>query len=147
MARTRFVSTITAAGVVTAMISAGAAWAGGPGGVIESVDMMSVAVGTGAFENELVGFVARGATNDEATANVIAQCQAAGGMECTRDEVTNDDLCIVSVADPVNMVVGGGSGVTVEAAVEHAIRESAENSMPMSAAETVVVISDCSWQE
>lgn len=145
MPKTRLVSTIAAAGVIAAGISTGTAWAGGPGGVIENVGMMSVSVGTGAFENELVGFVAKGATNEEAAANVIAQCQTAGGMECTSDAVTNDDLCVVSAADPVNMVVAGGQGVTVAAAVEDAIQESGEDFMPMSPAEVVVVVSDCSW--
>lgn len=147
MPQTRLVSTIAVAGVFAAGITAATAWAGGPGGVIENVDMMSVSVGTGVFENELVGFVASGATNEEAAANVIAQCQAAGGMECTSDEVTNDDLCIASVADPVNMVVAGGAGETVSAAVENAIQESAEDFMPMSPADVVVVVSDCSWDE
>ena len=147
MPQTRLVPTIAAAGVFAAGITAATAWAGGPGGVIENVDMMSVSVGTGVFENELVGFVASGATNEEAAANVIAQCQAAGGMECTSDEVTNDDLCIASVADPVNMVVAGGAGETVSAAVENAIQESAEDFMPMSPADVVVVVSDCSWDE
>lgn len=147
MAQIRSVSMIAAAGVIAAGISTGTAWAGGPGGVVENVDMMSVAVGTGVFMDDLVGFVADGATNEEAMANVIAQCQAAGGMECTSDEATNEALCIVSVADPVNMVVAGGAGVTVEAAVENAIQESAGNNMPMSPADTVVVISDCSWQD
>lgn len=138
---------IAAAGVVAAGISTGTAWAGGPGGVVENVEPMSVAVGTGVFENALVGFVAFGYTNDEATANVIAKCQAAGGLECTSDEVTNDDFCIVSVADPVNDVVSGGEGGTVEAARQDAIADAAARNLPMSAPDAVVVISDCSWRD
>lgn len=153
MPRTWLVSTIAAAGVVAAGLSTGTAGAGGPAGVVEDAEAMSVAVGTGVFEetqagfeDTLVGFVARGYTNDEASANVIAQCQAAGGAECTSDEVTNDDLCIVSVADPLNDVVSGGEGVTVEAARQDAIADAAARNMPMSA-DAVVVISDCSWME
>lgn len=145
MPHTRSVSAIVAAGVIAAGVSAGTAWAGGPPGVIENVDHMSIAVGSGVFENDLVGFVASGATNEEAAANVIAQCQAAGGVECTSDQETNDDLCIVSVADPVNYVVSGGDGVTVSAALQDAIQDAAARNMPISAADAVVVISDCSW--
>lgn len=147
MAQYRLISGIVATGVIAAGISTGTASAGGPGGVVENADMMSVAVGTGVFMEDLVGFVAEGATNEDAMASVIAQCQAAGGMECTSDEATNEAMCIASVADPVNMVVAGGAGDTVQAAVENAIQESAQNSMPMSPADVVVVISDCSWQE
>ncbi|MGB0970590.1 MAG: hypothetical protein ACPGVG_06460 [Mycobacterium sp.] len=147
MLRTGFVSTIAAAGVIAAGMSTGTAWAGGPGGVVENVEGMSVAVGTGTFEGGLVGFVASGNTNEEATANVMAQCQAAGGVECTTDEVTNDDLCIVSVADPNNYVVSGGEGVTVSAALQDAIQDAAARNMPMSASDSVVVISDCSWRD
>ena len=147
MAHYRLLSGIAAAGVIAAGISTGTAWAGGPGGVVENVDMMSVSVGTGVFMDALVGFVARGATNEEAMANVIAQCQAAGGVECTSDEVTNDDLCIVSVADPLDNEVAGGAGVTVEAAVEDAIQRAAANNMPIPPSDAVVVVSDCSWQE
>ncbi|GJF09098.1 hypothetical protein NGTWS0302_22930 [Mycolicibacterium cyprinidarum] len=147
MPHTRLVSAIVAAGVIAAGVSAGTAWAGGPGGVIENVDDMSVAVGTGVFEDDLVGFVAYGDTNEEAATNVIAQCQAAGGMECTSDEQTNDDLCIVSAADPVTAVVSGGAGLTIPDALQNAIENATANNMPISAADAVVVISDCSWDE
>ena len=136
-------SVLVAAGAIGAGLSTGTAWAGGPGGVIENVDHMSMAVGTGVFENDLVGFMASGATNEEAAANVIAACQAAGGMYCTSDMATNDQLCIVSVADPVNNVVSGGAGETVEAARQDAIQDAAADNMPISATESVVVISDC----
>ncbi|MGD9622000.1 MAG: hypothetical protein AB7G47_13115 [Mycolicibacterium sp.] len=147
MPKTGLVSTIAVAGLIAAGISSGPAWAGGPGGVIENVDDMSVSVGTGVFENALVGFVATGPTNDAAMANVIAQCQAAGGMECTSDEVTNDALCIVSVADPVDNEVAGGAGVDIPTAVADAIQSAAANNMPIPPADAVVVISDCSWDE
>nr|MCH9731491.1 hypothetical protein [Actinomycetes bacterium] len=139
MLRTGFVSTIAAAGVIAAGMSTGTAWAGGPGGVVENVEGMSVAVGTGAFENGLVGFVGRGNTNEEASANVMAQCQGAGGMECTTDAVTNDDLCIVSAADPDNFVVSGGEGVTVSAALQDAMADAAARNMAMTGTDAVVV--------
>ena len=145
MPSTRLVSAIMAAGVITAGISTGTAWAGGPGGVVENVDQMSAAVGSGVFENDLVGFLALGSTNEEASANVIAQCEAAGGMYCTSDMATNDDNCIGSFADPVNMVVGGGAGATIEEARLNAIQEGIDNNMPVSAPDVFVVIADC-WE-
>ena len=103
---------------------------------------MSVAVGTGVFVDELVGFRATGPTNEDASARVIAQCQSAGGQECTSDEVTNDNLCIVSVADDSNDVVAGGAGATVEAARDDALQRAAANGTPLSPAASIV-ISDC----
>lgn len=146
MVSTRLVSAILAAGVVAAGISTGTAWADGPGGVVENVDHMSVAVGTGVFEYDLAGFFASGATNEEASANVIAECEAAGGMYCTADMATNDANCIGSFADPVNMVVGGGAGATVEEARQNAIQEAIANNMPVSEPDVFVVIADC-WEE
>ncbi|MGB0437738.1 MAG: DUF4189 domain-containing protein [Mycobacterium sp.] len=143
MPNTRLVSVILAAGVIGAGISTGTAWAGGPGGVVENVDHMSAAVGTGVFEDALVGFLATGATNEEASANVVAQCEAAGGMYCTMDMATNDDNCIGSFADPVNMVVGGGAGATIEEARQNAINEAAIYNMPVSEPDVFVVIADC----
>ena len=70
MAKTRLISAIVATGVVAAGLSAGIAWAGGPGGVVEDTSDISEAVGTGAFQGVLEGFHAFGATNDEAAANV-----------------------------------------------------------------------------
>jgi len=145
MPNTRLVSVILAAGVIGAGISTGTAWAGGPGGVVENVDHMSAAVGTGVFEDSLVGFLATGATNEEASANVVAQCEAAGGMSCTMDMATNDDNCIGSFADPVNMVVGGGAGATIEEARQNAINEAAIYNMPVSEPDVFVVIADC-WE-
>ena len=138
----RLVAPLVAAGVIAVGISTGTAWAGGPGGAIENSPDISVAVGTGVFIDGLVGFRATGATNDEASARVIAQCQSAGGQECTSDEVTNDNLCIVSVADDSNDVVAGGAGVTVEAARDDAFQRAAANGTPLGPA-AVIVISDC----
>lgn len=103
---------------------------------------MSVAVGTGVFVDGLAGFRATGPTNEEASARVIAQCQGAGGQDCTSDEVTNDNLCIVSVADNGNEVVAGGAGTTVDAARDDAFQRAAANGTPMGAA-AAIVISDC----
>lgn len=146
MPDTRLVSAIAAAGVIAAGIATATASAGGPGGVIENLDDISVAVGTGVFEYDLVGFLATGNTNEEASAKVIAQCEAAGGMFCTSDMATNEDTCIVSVADPVNYVVVGGAGITVSDALENAILEAEANNMPISVEESEVVVSDC-WEE
>jgi hypothetical protein len=136
------VAPLVAAGVIAVGISTGTAWAGGPGGAIENSPDISVAVGTGVFIDGLVGFTATGATNDEASARVIAQCQSAGGQECTSDEVTNDNLCIVSVADDGNEVVAGGAGVTSAAARDDAFQRAAANGTPLGPA-AVIVISDC----
>jgi len=138
----RLVAPLVAAGVIAVGISTGTAWAGGPGGAIENSPDISVAVGTGVFIDGLVGFRATGATNDEASARVIAQCQSAGGQECTSDEVTNDNLCIVSVADDGNEVVAGGAGVTSAAARDDAFQRAAANGTPLGPA-AVIVISDC----
>jgi hypothetical protein len=138
----RLVAPLLAAGVIAIGISTGTAWAGGPGGVIEDSTDISVAVGSGVFIDGLVGFRATGATNEEASARVIAQCQSAGGQECTSDEVTNDNLCIVSVADDSNDVVAGGAGVTVEAARDDAFQRAAANGTPLGPT-AVIVISDC----
>ena len=55
MAKTRLISAIVATGVVAAGLSAGIAWAGGPGGVVEDTSDISEAVGTGAFQGVLEG--------------------------------------------------------------------------------------------
>jgi len=141
MAKTRLVSAFIAAGVIAVGVPAGIAWAGGPGGVVEDTDIAE-AVGSGTFIGELDGFHGTGATNDMAAASVLAQCNAAGGVDCTVDEVTNDNLCIVSVADDVTDVVAGGAGPTVEAAVADAIAQAAANNTPFGPNPTVV-ISDC----
>lgn len=133
---------IAAAGVIASGLSTGTAGAGGPVGVIEDHDHISEAIGTGVFEGDLMGFHATGNTNDEASAAVIAACQAAGGVECTADQVTNDDLCIVSVADEDSHVVVGGAGVTVEAARADALQRAAANNMALSPI-SPIVIWDC----
>ena len=142
MPRIRSAAPLVIAGVIAVGISTGTAWAGGPGGTVENSTDISVAVGTGVFIDGLVGFTATGATNDEASARVIAQCQSAGGQECTSDEVTNDKLCIVSVADDGNEVVAGGAGVTVEAARADAFQRAAANGTPLGPT-AAIVISDC----
>ena len=109
--------------VVAATLSAGSAWAGGADGMVDGGDDMSRAVGSGVLNGELVGFTVTGPTNEAATAAVIAACQQAGAQECTRDEVTNDSLCVVSVgADDDSGVVSGGAGPTLDAARGDAIR-------------------------
>ena len=145
MPSTRLVSAIMAAGVITAGISTGTAWAGGPGGVVENADDMSAAVGTGVFIDNLVGFLALGSTNEEAMANVVAQCQAAGGVECSSDMATNMDNCIGAFADPVNMISGGGVGATIEEARQNAIQRAIDANMAVSAPDVFVVIADC-WE-
>jgi hypothetical protein len=105
--------------IVAATISAGSAWAGGADGVVD----MSRAVGSGVLNGGLVGFTVTGPTNEAASVAAVAACQQAGAQDCTRDEVTNDNLCVVSVgADDNTGVVAGGSGPTLEAARDDALR-------------------------
>ena len=146
MPHTRLVSAIMAAGVITAGISTGTAWAGGPGGVVENADDMSAAVGTGVFIDELAGFLALGNTNEEAMANVVAQCEAAGGMACSSDMATNMDNCIGAFADPVNMISGGGVGATIEEARQNAIQRAIDANIPVSPPDVFLVIADC-WEQ
>lgn len=105
-------------------------------------EVLSVAVGTGDFIDSIVGFTATGATNEEASANVIKACQDAGGVECTADEVTNDKLCIVSVASDSTDVVAGGAGKTLEEAKQDALNKAIANGTP-EGTDAVVVVSDC----
>jgi uncharacterized protein YgbK (DUF1537 family) len=140
MGRTRKVWAFVAAGVVAGGVSTGIAWAGGPGGTVEADT--SVAVGTGLFNNSIVGFTATGATKDEAAAKVIAACQAAGGVDCTADEVTNDNLCIAAVASDLTDIVAGGAGPTVEAARQDALNKAMANGTP-EGPDAVVVVSVC----
>jgi hypothetical protein len=141
MAKTRLIPAIVATGIIAVGVPAGIAWADGPGGTVEDSNI-SQAVGTGTFIGELDGFTATGATNDEASANVLAACNAAGGVDCSVDEVTNDNLCIVSVADDGSDVVAGGAGPTVELAVADAYARAAGNNTPL-APNSPVVISAC----
>ena len=127
----------------------GIAYAGGPSGTV--AEDISVAVGTGTFEDfadgvgglmDEAGFTATGPTNEAASAAVIAACQAAGGVECTADEVTNDNLCIVSVASDLTGVVSGGAGPTIEAATQDALSRAAAAGTP-EGDDAVVLVSDC----
>jgi hypothetical protein len=143
MAKTRFVSAIVAAGVLAVGVPAGIAWAGGPSGAVEDNEI-SQAVGTGTFIGEIDGFTAIAATNDEASAEVLAQCNALGGVDCTVDEVTNDNLCIVSAGDPDTGEVAGGAGPTVAAAFADATARAATTDLPFGP-NAVVIISACPW--
>jgi hypothetical protein len=141
MAKTRLVTVIVAAGVLAVGVPAGIAWAGGPGGTVED-DYISQAVGTGTFIGEIDGFTALGRTNEEAAAAVLAQCNALGGVDCSVEEVTNDNLCIVSAGDPYTGEVSGGAGPTVEAAFADAAARAATTDVPFGP-EAVVIISAC----
>ena len=111
-----------------------------------------MAVGTGEFTdtagdndpstNTIVGFKATAPTNDEASAKVIKACEDAGGVECTADEVTNDNVCIASVASDETAVVVGGAGATVEDARLDAIKKAQDNETPLGP-DAVVVVSAC----
>ncbi|MFZ0834519.1 MAG: hypothetical protein WAM92_15855 [Mycobacterium sp.] len=130
MAITRSVSAVFAAGVVTAgaiaaTISTSPAWADGPGGEVEP-GVMSRAVGSGVIDGMLVGYMASGATNDEAEAAVIAVCEGAGADQCTSDEVTNADVCVVSIGEDDSGLVAGGAGHTIEEAFSNAVYNAAE---------------------
>ena len=141
MAKTRLVTAIVAAGVVALGVPAGIAWAGGPDGGVQDTDI-SQAVGTGTFIGEIDGFTAVAPTNDEASAAVLAQCNAAGGVDCSVEEVTNDNLCIVDMGDPDTGVVSGGAGPTIQAAVADATARAATSGMPFGP-NAVVIISAC----
>jgi hypothetical protein len=141
MAKTRLVTAIVAAGVIAAGVPAGVAWAGGPDGAVEDTDI-SQAVGTGTFIGEIDGFTALAPTNEEAAAAVLAQCNAAGGVDCSVEEVTNDNLCIVDMGDPDTGVVSGGAGPTIQAAVADATARAATSGQPFGP-NAVVIISAC----
>ncbi|MBU8836198.1 hypothetical protein KL865_07770 [Mycolicibacterium goodii] len=138
MAKTRLVTAIVAAGFIAAGVPAGIAWAGGPGGVVEDTNI-SQAVGSGTFIGEIDGFTAVGPTNDAASAAVLAQCNALGGVDCTVDEVTNDNLCIVSAGDPDTGEVAGGAGPTVEAAFADASARAATTDVPFGPNATIII--------
>jgi len=138
MAKTRLVPAIVVAGALAVGIPAGIAWAGGPGGTVEDNEI-SQAVGTGTFIGEVDGFTAVAPTNDEAAAEVLAQCNAAGGVDCSVEEVTNDNLCIVDVGDPDSGVVSGGAGPTIEAAVADATARAAAANTPLGPNMTVII--------
>jgi len=136
MAVTGRVAGFCVAGVAAAAISVGVAWAGGPPGAVEE---MSEAVGSGYVGDSLVGFRAGGATNDAAKQSVLAACQAAGGTECSADEVTNDNLCIVSIGDDDTGEVGGGAGPTVEAARDDAYQHAVDSGYPFPASARMLI--------
>ena len=122
MVRAVAAALLAATGFSTATILSVPAWGGGPGGVVET-GVVSRAVGSGVRDGLLTGFSATGATNEAASAAVIADCQSAGAEQCSSDEVTNDVFCVVSVgADDGSGVVAGGAGATVDAAREDAFR-------------------------
>jgi hypothetical protein len=148
MANTRLVTTMVAAGVIAAGISAATALAGGPGGAVEDIPVPFRAIGTGTFEvfddgpsgdSTEVGFSATGATAEEASAAVIAVCQAAGGVDCSSDVVTNDNVCIVSVGDDDIDVVSGGAGGTIDAARQDALQRAAASNLPIDPASPVII--------
>lgn len=132
MALTRTVSGLFAAGVAAAAVSMGTAWAGGPDGFVEDAGYPDVyeAVGSGYVGDSLAGFRATGATKAEAQQAVIGACEAGGGVECSWDEVTSDNLCIVSVGDDDTGEVGGGAGPTVEAAHADALQHAVDGGIP-----------------
>ena len=138
MAKTRLVTAIVVSGVIATGVSAGIAWAGGPGGAVED-NNIAQAVGTGTFIGEIDGFTAVAPTNDAASAAVLAQCNAAGGVDCSVEEVTNDNLCIVDVGDPNSGVVSGGAGPTIEAAVADATARAASANTPFGPNPTVII--------
>ena len=148
MAKTRLVVMMAAAGLLATGISTTVAWAGGPDGVVEGSDIPFRAVGTGTFENfqdgpgrdsTEVGFAATGATAEEASAAVIAACQAVGGQDCSSDLVTNENFCIVSVGDDAIDVVSGGAGATIEDARQDAVARAAASNLPINPASPVII--------
>lgn len=152
------VITAIAAGVGVVGISVGTAWAGGPPGDVDdtpgppgSYGGMFAAVGSGTFLDPAdptgkrsveVGYDAFGNTAEETAASLVAQCQADGGQSCSTDMVTNDNLCIVVVADEMTRLDVGGAGTTVEAARLDAINRAAANGTPINPA-SPILISDC----
>ncbi len=140
MAHIRMASTVFALGVVVSTLSAGSAWAGGPDGVVEGGDDLSRAVGSGVLDGALAGFSAAGPTNEAASAAVIAACQQAGADQCSRDEVTNDNLCVVSVgASDDSGIVSGGAGPTIEAARADAFAHSQDADAPLDPGARILV--------
>jgi hypothetical protein len=139
----RVSSTMCALGIVVATFSVGSAWADGPDGVVEGGDDISQAVGSGVLNGTLAGFSATGPTNAAASAAVIVACQQAGAQDCSSDEVTNTDLCVVSVgADDDSGVVAGGAGPTVEAARDDAFRHAEDANAALGPDANVALASD-----
>lgn len=152
MSSTRVMWTIVTAGVLAGGALSGCSNSESPGTEASVPENISVAVGTGEFTdrdgdddpatNTIVGFKANGPTNDEASAKVIKACEDAGGVLCTADEVTNDNVCIASVASDATDVVAGGAGATVEDAKLDAISKAEDNETPLGP-DAFVVISSC----
>ncbi len=110
------------AGLLCAVAMAAPAWAGGPGGGVDT-GVVFRAVGSGVRDGMLTGFTGTGPTEEMATSAVIAACQGVGAEQCSSDEQTDDVFCIVSVgADDGSGIVSGGAGPTVEAARDDAFR-------------------------
>ena len=84
-------------------------------------------------------FAATGATAEEASAAVIAACQAVGGQDCSSDLVTNENYCIVSVGDDAIDVVSGGAGATIEDARQDAVARAAASNLPINPASPVII--------
>ncbi len=152
MVNIRVIGAVLTAGVLAGGMLSGCAKSESPSAETKAAEDVSVAVGTGEFTdasgdkdpatNTIVGFTATAATNDEASAKVIKACEDAGGVECTADEVTNDNVCIASVASSETHVVAGGAGATVEDARLDAIKKAEANKTPLGA-DAVVVVSAC----
>ena len=140
-------------------LASGTAWAGGPGEPVDntpgppgSYGGMFAAVGSGTFANinadgvqvgnVEVGYDAFGNTAEEAVNSLVGMCEAEGGQNCSADMVTNDNLCIASIADGRDNVNSGGAGPTIEAARLDAIARAAASNLPMSP-DSVVLIADC----
>ncbi len=152
MVNIRVIGAVLTAGVLAGGMLSGCAKSESPSAETKAAEDVSVAVGTGEFTdasgdkdpatNTIVGFTATAATNDEASAKVIKACEDAGGVECTADEVTNDNVCIASVVSSETHVVAGGAGATVEDARLDAIKKAEANKTPLGA-DAVVVVSAC----
>lgn len=137
----RFLGGFAVAGLV-ALASAGAAWAGGPGGIVEDTGDVAQAVGSGLINNELVGYTATGDDDDAAAAAVVAACAAAGAQQCTSDEVSNDRLCIMTIGDDTTGGVAGGAGATEDDAYADAVARAAGADTPLGP-QTRVLVSAC----
>ena len=163
MANYRLPSALAAAGVIVGVLISGTACSTAQKETATETQTETAAevpadlfeaVGTGTFEDPkdgpggagvIAGFRATGATEEEASAAVIKACQDAGGADCTSDEVSNDKVCIASVADDTNDVVAGGAGATIEDAKKDALKRAADNGTPLTD-KAFVVISAC-WDD
>ena len=99
-------SAVVAAGVVAAGFSTGTAWASGPEGGAPN-DLFE-AVGSGTFDDTRTVRAVPAPKSASARRGHRRPGVGGGGrgmsgrrgVDCTSDEVTNDNLCIVSVFDP-----------------------------------------------